>query len=404
MNIKKYIFLAASALVLASCSSDDFLGENPGNNPSYAQTAISFGGTTGKISRASDKNGADAAAALGNNFIVFGTKTVNDEKQTVFNDYQVKYDENTKWTYNNTTLNQYTKYWDYSATQYDFVAFSLASNTIGEGEGENNIKVEKIENQESPTYTLKGKVSALKNCFIADPVSVVQAKYGNDVKFTFHSTGTKVCVGIYETIPGYSIKDITFYNAAGNNSSKQPVLYASTDCFPQAEGTGTLKIVFGTPVTSELTQDDNTTTEIKTKNLDFSDFSLGTDNKLGTDRKSATKTGELSVMPINITGGLTMKVDYTLESVDNSGETIKITGATVKVPEEYTKWQKNYIYTYIFKITDKTNGSTGGSSTGLNPIVFDAMVTEDHTGSHTTETEFKEDGKGTTEDITNSGN
>ena len=257
--MKKYIFLAASALALASCSSDDFLGENPGNNPSSAQTAISFGGTTGKISRA-DKEGTEAAAALGNNFIVFGTKKVNNTEQTVFNDYQVTYDNTNKWTYTNTT-DQYLKYWDYSASQYDFVAFSLAGNT--KGEGENNIKVEKIENEEHPTYTLKGKVSALKSCFIADPVSVKPEKYGNDVKFTFHSTGTKVCVGIYEIIPGYSIKDITFYKA-DETSSIEPVLYASTACIPQEEGTGMLKIVFNTPVTSELTLD-NSTTETETK-------------------------------------------------------------------------------------------------------------------------------------------
>lgn len=29
--MKKYIFLAASALALASCTSDDFLGNTPGN-------------------------------------------------------------------------------------------------------------------------------------------------------------------------------------------------------------------------------------------------------------------------------------------------------------------------------------------------------------------------------------
>lgn len=71
--MKKYIFLAVSALTLASCSSDDFLGDTPGNNPSYAQKAISFGGTTGKISRA-ELNGADAAEKLHKSFIVYGTK------------------------------------------------------------------------------------------------------------------------------------------------------------------------------------------------------------------------------------------------------------------------------------------------------------------------------------------
>lgn len=51
MYMKKYIFLAASALTLASCSSDDFLGENPGNVQN-ATTAINFSGDAGKITRA----------------------------------------------------------------------------------------------------------------------------------------------------------------------------------------------------------------------------------------------------------------------------------------------------------------------------------------------------------------
>ena len=48
--MKKYLFFAASALALASCSSDDFLGENPGNVQN-ATTAINFGGEAGKITR-----------------------------------------------------------------------------------------------------------------------------------------------------------------------------------------------------------------------------------------------------------------------------------------------------------------------------------------------------------------
>ena len=122
--MKKYIFLAVSALTLASCQTDDFLGDTPGNNPSYAQKAISFGGTTGKISRATSTNAA-AAGKLGNNFIVFGTKTVNGTKKVVYDHYNVNYiDDN--WVYagqtSNTTLNttggkQALKYWDYSASQ-----------------------------------------------------------------------------------------------------------------------------------------------------------------------------------------------------------------------------------------------------------------------------------------------
>ena len=406
--MKKYIFLAVSALTLARCSSDDFLGDTPGNNPSYAQKAISFGGTTGKISRA-ELNGADAAEKLHNNFFVYGTKKVSDtETQIVFNKYKVTYNTTDKWTYAKTE-GQSLKYWDYAATQYDFVAFSLAGNNMGEGE--NDIKVVKDENLENPTFTLTGKVSALKSCYIADPVSVTEKdKFGKDIQFTFRSTGTKVSVGIYETIPGYNIKDINFYRADDTETatSDQPVLYASSACFSSSEenGTGTMKLTFNqTSFTSKLTVDNPTTgTGTETKNIEFTGFSFGTNNFLGTERNSATTSGAIYVSPINIEDGLTMKVDYTLISTDGSDETITVKGATVNVPKDYTNWEENHHYTYIFKITDSTNGSTGGNITGLKPIVFDAIVSEELGGTHTTETTFKPDGSSTTEDITNGGN
>lgn len=397
----KYM-IAASALVFASCSSDDFMGNTPGNVESN-NVAINFGGSTGKISRANvTQSGANAAAALGNNFIVYGTKTVGDNASVVYNHYNVSYD--TDWKYEGITTsalntsgsNQSIKYWDYSASKYDFIAFSLAGEQMGEGE--NKIEVTKVKNQMVPTYTLKGKISALKSCFIADPMSVTKDKFGQKVQFTFRSTGTKVSVGIYETIPGYSIKDIKFYKADGTTSN-QPVLYASTACIPSKEETGTLKIVFDkTPATTILTEDETGSTEQKTKDLEFEGFTLGADSPLGTDQNTATKTSELYVMPSNIADGLNMKIDYTLVSTDGSGEEIKVTGATVKIPNDYTSWLSNHHYTYIFKITSDTNGSTGGSGStpGLKPIVFDAIITEDFAGSQTTETEFNTNNTGTT--------
>lgn len=402
--MKKYIFLAVSALTLASCQTDDFLGDTPGNTPSYAQKAISFGGTTGKISRA-ELNGATAAGKLGKKFIVFGTKTKEDNTtQTVFNLYTVSYDATNEWTYENTALNQSTKYWDYAASKYDFYAFSLAGNNMGEGD--DDIKVAKVENQENPTFTLKGKVSALKTCYTAAPVSVASSapEFGKTVKFTFSSNATTVSVGIYETIPGYNIKEIKFYKADDTETatSDQPVLYASSACFSSLEGTGTgtMTLTFGpSSVTTDITLDNPTTgTSTKTANLEFTGFSFGTTNLLGTDRNSATKSGAINVsVPSNIEGDLTMKVDYTLISTDGSDETITVHGATVKVPKNYTNWEPNHHYTYIFKITDKTNGSTGGTGTpsGLNPIVFDAIVSEEPGGSKTTEIEFNKDGTST---------
>ena len=47
--------------------------------------------------------------------------------------------------------------------------------------------------------------------YIAEPVIVNQANYKNAVKFNFVRQQSKVRVGIYETIPGYSISKINFY-------------------------------------------------------------------------------------------------------------------------------------------------------------------------------------------------
>ena len=64
--MNKYFLLAASALALASCPSDDFLGENPGNGQNAANSVINFGGETGKTTRAGGTSvGATAADILG---------------------------------------------------------------------------------------------------------------------------------------------------------------------------------------------------------------------------------------------------------------------------------------------------------------------------------------------------
>ena len=127
--MKKYLIFAASALALASCSSDDFLGENPGNVQN-ATTAINFGGDAGKITRATSNEGDDHVK-LGNEFKVYGVKKTNEKFVTVFNNYSVLYNDylttsNTNnWEY--VKDNQTIKYWDYSASEYRFVAGSPIS-------------------------------------------------------------------------------------------------------------------------------------------------------------------------------------------------------------------------------------------------------------------------------------
>ena len=74
--MKKYLIFAASALALASCSSDDFLGENPGNVQN-ATTAINFGGDAGKITRTTSNEGS-TEKMLDGQFKVYGVKKKQD--------------------------------------------------------------------------------------------------------------------------------------------------------------------------------------------------------------------------------------------------------------------------------------------------------------------------------------
>ena len=140
--MKKYLIFAASALALASCSSDDFLGENPGNVQN-ATTAINFGGDAGKITRTTSNEGS-TEKMLDGQFKVYGVKKKQENIDHVFPNYYV-WDVAAKNTTSNTdgweyvgkegdadlgtgkiklNKDQTIKYWDYSASEYHFVAGS----------------------------------------------------------------------------------------------------------------------------------------------------------------------------------------------------------------------------------------------------------------------------------------
>ena len=433
MDMKKYLFIAASALALASCSSEDFVGTEGGNVENGANKAINFGGGTGKITRASVLDGDKAAKALNNNFVVFGYKTNSDKTtSTVFDHYTINWnnkagqtESNKKgWEYvgitPNATLSSVTgqtiKYWDYSATKYDYIAFSFGTATQGTGDGE--VKASKISTASNNSYTLEGAVKDLAKCFIADRITAKKdltdkqkksnklVGYKDDVQFNFRSLSTKVTMGIYEIIPGYSVRDVTFYSAENTKlegANNKPTLYAAEATIPF--GKGSIAVSFPSATESET---DYNKAHVKftpaagsTNSSSISFGTLSTVNKeknetvasgfigrdittFSTPKKDGNKDYEV-VIPAQI-GNLTLKVDYTLESIDGSGETIKVTGATAVVPAKYTNWEPNYAYTYIFKISDKTNGSTGGDkdTKGLYPITFDAIVTETETGKQET--------------------
>ena len=414
---KKYFIFAASALALASCSSDDFVGDNPGGQPK--SDVINFDGATGKTTRA-NLTGDGAATKLDKKFVVYGWKNTADKVydhynvvwnnkagQTQSNTAGWEYVGQTKNTLNESAGDQSIKYWDYSANQYDFVAFSFGTAT--QGDAENQVKASKVD-AATPKYTLTGKAEELAKCYIADRVSARKnvsegdkkanklVSFGDAVQFNFRSLASKVKMGIYETVPGYSIKDVKFYKDGTEPapSATAATLFAATSTIPDMTKKGTMTITFGS---NDAAQTDFNQAKVAWDNVN-NVSTIGFDALNMAGKEQAEEDGQYigrtvatasqptdynTVLPAEV-GALTLKVDYTLVSTDGSGEIINVKGATAVVPAEFTNWKSNYAYTYIFKISDKTNGMTGTETDpkGLYPITFDAVVTETTEGLQNT--------------------
>ena len=418
--MKKNLFFAALALTaLVSCTSDEFVGDQNLREANEGGV-ISFGSGTPAITRA-DKTGSDAATDLNNNFVVFGYKTMSDNsKQTVFNNYQANYAANTanttesnsaNWEYvgyqnlkatmtgntgvaGNTTsgLAQTIKYWDYSASNYKFYAYSLGAGKTS-GEPATTTFANGSLMSTSDTYTLQGDQDQLAACYISElkTISAPSSSTPTEVDLRFLSIKSKIQLGFFETIPGYSVKLLKFYDSSSDTESDgTPVLFAASSTLPKA---GTYTVTFdanGKPLlawaaaASDGTQANVTFSSTLTNYAakDYQEEAL--DNTyLGRASNAATKTEVKDVLPYANGAELTLKVDYTLISRDGTGETIEVKGATAKVPAAFTQWKPNYKYTYLFKISDNTNGSVG-QVTGLYPITLDAVVASEQDGSQET--------------------
>ena len=440
MIMKKKLFLAAVAIgMLASCADNEYVGDN--NSPSGTNqnlAPITFNLNVPAITRA-DREGSDAAADLGNQFIVWGEKneatdgTVAAATNLVFKNYLVNYTTSTAYTttsntkdweyvglkYNDSPSNsanyyvdgssnvspltasatsnaQTIKYWDYSATNYVFTAVSAKGADITAGK----VKITKTESNSTSSYN-KGYTVVLTadadptKLFFSDRQVITRTTptaagtnrdatnaYGGNVTLKFRNAISQIRVGIYETIPGYKVKIKKFYYDNNANPTFADMATVGTDKFYA----NVPNITTSTGVTLTVTYQPSGTVENHPK------ISVGgTSNnyiQLGENIINATELGTSAATPTWDTDGgtytnmfsqeqnntnLKLKVDYTLTAED-TGETIEVMGATAEIPYQYLQWKPNYMYTYLFKINDNTNGSTGQGVVGLYPITFDAVT------------------------------
>lgn len=221
---------------------------------------------------------------------------------------------------------------------------------------------------------------------------------------SFRHLTSKVRIALYEIVPGYVINNVQFYDAEGNEHNGQGTLSGKFN------NNGTLTVYF--PTTEEFKADGSKNPDYNKAHVEFSEaqpegtvkcLEFGTVNYNNQKENEIKDANEENVTEKYLSQtaanpsycGATanyyqaviptedksepanLRIDYTLTATDGTGEVINVKGATATVPAEYTKWKPGYAYTYIFKISQNTNGSTGGDDKGLTAISFDAVVLED---------------------------
>lgn len=420
--MKKKLFFAAFALALfASCSDNDYVGDQASLNAGAGDGAISFNLNVPGFTRA-DKTGSDAATDLNGQFYVYAIKKESADGagnvqsgNLVFNNYVVKWTDNTAYTTTSNTKNweyvgytltakeranvttnsgdatQTIKYWDFGAADYTYYAFSALPSDI-----ENDkVQVSKVQNATSGVYdngytvTLAAGADLDKLYFAerrpitkSDNTDRTQAnKYGGNVTFRFHNMASKVRVAMYETVPGYSVTINKFTVA---DDQENPTFDQMDDdvtanfaanlqnCAKGTAGTMTVKYIADAGDTQNHPTVSFDGTKAKVLALGTN---LAASKVLTTSAPDATydknDKSYTSVFPNETnTQNLKLKVSYTL-TAPVTGETIVVSDKTAEVPAQYLQWKPGYAYTYIFKITDDN----------LYPITFDAVEVVDEDGS-----------------------
>ncbi|MCI6105196.1 MAG: hypothetical protein MR693_08945 [Bacteroidales bacterium] len=327
--------------------------------------------------------------------------------------------KDTKYASNNEY--QYLRYWDNSAESTCFYAYVpyLNKGAVGatvsyvdgtaKGDAANTDKYVMT----FPNGTIKhGYDDEQAYEYMYASTKVGKANYGHDVQLEFKRLNAKVNIKFWEDIPGYSVHMIDLGNVAGHDWTISAV--------PSIKKTGQgtygyklgaiytengIKIKFNTDATvNETKQYQGTTTD---KPLEFKTPTAAT---IGESRIEATlspttyfaipkykTTPVLSNTAANYDNhgtlntdlastGLTFHVSY--ELISTTGEKITVKDATVHVPANYCEWRENTRYTYIFKITTNSNGTTGSETPkptdpsvptemALYPIVFDNCTVEE---------------------------
>ena len=455
--MKKSMILAAAAIVLASCSSDELI-DSP-KTTEGGETPIAFSVEKKNITRATNLE------ELGHyNFGVWAYKKTPGT-QNVMTNYLVGYsdgaskgydkagattwkgdagtdvDHLSPWFYENlgtaeytydgtdgfykksqsdymsANANQYLRYWDLAYAATEFYAYApYRSSGVTFDELARTITV-------ANTAQVAGYDDASLQEFLYAGVEASNADL-KDVKLNFKHLGAQVSLRFYEGIRGYKVEiiDVTPSDngiqatPAKKDDSATPVYTKDnyyTDCGAIIDFADNINSPKATvDFTGATTTDANLVFQIPGTGDGISVYTVpGTTNSYNVIPEDILNPTSQSyavsptiyfpvAQPKDSETGFTFHVSYKLIAEDN-GEEITVNDARVYVPANVVAgsdttfiaaWQPNTKYTYTFKITENSTGTTDPGSTVIDvddpvvpaaptvyPIVFDGATITDYT-------------------------
>ena len=318
--------------------------------------------------------------------------------------------------YMSANANQYLRYWDLAYENTNFYAYA-PYRSAGVTFDEANKKVTVAHDAQTAGYddaSLNEFMYAGATSTNADP---------KDVKLTFKHLGAQVNLRFYENVRGYRVEIIdvtssdngiqatpatksgdTYTTAKYYTTCGATIEYTSSTTNPTASVTNPIATVNhdgATKVDDNLifvipagTTDGLTTIKAPVTGKTYDVIPEDIENPTTqTYAKSSTVYYPVA-QPTDSEVGFTFHVSYKLIAEDN-GEEITVNDARVYVPaksgsEFIAAWQPNTKYTYTFKITKDSTGSTDPTSPNVvnptvpttpqvYPIVFDGATVEDYT-------------------------
>ena len=435
--MKKLLFMATMATMIASCSNDSVI-DGP-NGPVNPEGPISFVLSSQNMTRATalQQTGlysfgvfayksTEPTYNMMENYLVGYMDATNKQgyymtetNQTTLGDAAGTANGSSMWAYEkmgNTEYDytgaegyytkdnkrymsnvdkQYLRYWDLSAPYTMFYAYTPYQNASFTGLAAVSY------NNGTKTMTIPGGAihdgynNPTDNEFMFASAKVEKANYGQDVPLKFKHLVAKCNIKFWEDIDGYSVRILNLSNSYGGVYAV-PAIKSATDQYTLGTyyKTAGASIVFDEDGNGTVSQTNAEAHVVKDANdvkhpEEALQFAAPVENAIGTTNAnaSASPTTYYAIPKDASTGGFTFHVSYELTST--TGERITVHNATVHVPADMCAWQSNKHYTYVFKITKNTNGSTEedpeidptapevSGDAALLPIIFDNCTIED---------------------------